>query len=430
MLLSYQMNLENVSKPVGTYKHYDVCRFCFSTQLVPVINLGYVPLAGGFLKSEKLFENENFYPLEISFCEKCYLVQSTNVIEKDALFKNYFYRSSAIKTLTTHFVDIAQEIMSLIQKKADTLVLEIGCNDGTFIKNILQTKTKALGVDPATNIVSPLIKKGMPIINDYFSEKLAKKIVKKYGKADAIFSSNTLAHIENMHDIFKGIKILLKKNGIMIFEVHYLGNLLKEIQYDMIYHEHQYYYSLMTLQKFFRQYNIEIFDVKPISIHAGSMRYYVKNSENKNLKISANVNDLFKKENQQKLDKAKIYLTYSNAINKTKKDLLKLLDSLKKNGKTIAGYGASGRGTIIMNYCGLDKNYLDYVIDDAPAKQNTYTPGTHLKIVSSEILQTNKRPDYVVLFAWSFWDEIKTRNKTYVDQGGKFIIPLPTVKII
>ena len=424
------MKVTHRYKSVGTFKHYDFCRFCFSSLLTPIINLGYVPLAGGFLKSAQSFEKEHFYPLEISFCNECFLVQSTNVVDKDILFKDYFYRSSAIKTLANHFISTAEEIVSLIEKKSEAMVVEIGCNDGTLIKQILQANIPALGVDPATNIVSPLIKAGMPMINDYFSENLAKKIIKKEGKTDVIFSSNTLAHIENMHDIFKGIKILLKKNGVVIFEVHYLGNLLHETQYDMIYHEHQYYYSLMTLQKFLGQYQLEIFDVKPLSIHAGSMRFYVKNKESKMHTISKNVYDLFAKEKRTKINKSETYLKFSEKIAKTKRDLLKIVKELKKDGKTIAGYGASGRGTIIMNYCGLDEKFLDYVIDDSPAKQGAYTPGNHLKIVNSNILSTKQRPDYVILFAWSFYSEIKMKNKDFLKRGGKFIVPLPQVEII
>jgi methylation protein EvaC len=420
------MKYERLSKHVGEYKHYNVCRFCFSKNLIPVINLGYLPLAGGFLTSTKQFETEKYYPLELAFCKNCYLLQSTNIIDKDTLFKNYFYRSSAITTLTDHFKETGDEIMSY----TSGLVAEIGCNDGTFIKHILDKKRKAVGVDPATNIVTPLIEKGMPIINDYFSEKISKEIIKKYGKADAIFSSNTLAHIENMHDIFKGIKLLLKQDGILLFEVHYLGNVLQEIQYDMIYHEHQYYYSLLTLQKFLQKYELEIFDVQKISIHAGSMRYYVKNKKDKTRKISNRVKQVLQQEKNGKFQNRETYLSFNKRIDKTKTDLLKLLKKIKCEGKTIAGYGASGRGTIIMNYCGLNEEYLDYVIDDAPAKQNNYTPGTHLKIVSSEILQTKKRPDYILLFAWSFFEEIKKRNKEYAEKGGKFIIPLPQVKII
>lgn len=423
------MNINQPYKPTGEYRHYTICRFCNSHQLYPVINLGYVPLAGGFLKSKKLFNHELFYPLEISFCKNCYLLQSVNVINKDTLFKDYFYHSSVSKTLTTHFESVADEMRSSFNKMTDPFVVEIGCNDATIIKSLRQKNIRALGVDPATNVVIPLIKKGIPIINDYFSTEIANKIAKEHGKADMIFSSNTLAHIEDMLDVVKGIKILLKPDGFLMFEVHYLGNLLYDMQYDMIYHEHQYYYSLLTLQKLFSQYEMEIFNVLPIKIHAGSMRYYVQHKKGAR-KVSKNVLGLVKKEKKLKLDKIETFRSLAKKIAKTKIDLIKSLNLIKKENKLIAGYGASGRGTIIMNYCSLDSNYLGYVIDDSTAKQGAYTPGTHLEIVSSDILKSKKRPDYVLLFAWSFLEELKQRNKKYLENGGKFIIPLPKVKIL
>jgi methylation protein EvaC len=421
------MKLSPLYKSIGEYKSYATCRFCFSELPSTVIDLGDVPLAGGFIKSKKLFTGEKFYPLELSFCENCFLLQSTNVIDKDILFKNYFYHSSAIKTLTDHFATTAAE---LINKKKNIFAVEIGCNDGTFIHALLQNKARALGIDPASNVVTPLIKKGVPIIDAYFTNNLAIKIVKKHGKVDLIFSSNVLAHIEDMHDIVKGIKTLLKPTGKLVFEVHYLGNVLKQMQYDMIYHEHQYYYSLMTLKKFFAMYDMEIYDVKPISIHAGSMRYYVQHEKTGKNSISKNVTKLFTEEKKLKFDKVETYLFYAKKIKKTKNDLLTLILKLKKENKTIAGYGASGRGTILMNYCGLNDQILDYVIDDAPAKQDAYTPGTHLKIVASDVLRSKNRPDFVILFAWSFFKEIATKNKNYLGKGGKFIVPLPKVEMI
>lgn len=414
---------------IGEYKHYNKCRICFSSNITPVLNLGNVPPAGGFLKTLKDIKLEKFYPLEISFCNNCFLLQSTNVIEANILFKNYFYNSSAIKTLTRHFADLGKEL-KLISNSKKPFIVEIGCNDGVLLKQLINAGIYSIGIDPASNIVIPLIKKGMPIINDYFSEALAKKILNKNGPADIITSSNSLAHIEDMHDILRGIKILLKRDGILIFEVHYLGKILQELQYDMIYHEHQYYYSLLALKKFLEQYNMEIFDLKSIKIHGGSMRYYVQNKKLGKHTVSKNVVELIKKEKRLGFDKVKTYINFEKKISKTKNNLLKLLKNLKSNNKTIVGYGASGRSTTIINYCGLDKNYLDYIIDDASSKQDTYTPGAHFKIKSSDVLNMKHRPDYVLLFAWSFFEEIKIRHKKYLKNFGKFIIPLPKVKMV
>lgn len=420
------------SKLVGNYKYFPNCRFCGSKDVQEVINLGYVPLAGGFFKkgtSKDVLNSEKFYPLTINFCQNCYLLQCNNSIAPDTLFKDYFYFSSSIKTLVDHFGNIVSNISQYIPKQKSTFVVEIGCNDGAFIRSLLKNGYTALGVDPAKNVTDPLIKKGLPIINNYFSEKLAKEIVKKHGNADAIYSFHTMAHIENMHDVFKGIKTLLKKDGYLAFEVHYLGDLIRETQYDMIYHEHQFYYSLLSLKKFFAMFDMEVFDVKHTPIRAGSMMYFVQNKTTGKRKISPNVRNLVKQEKAQKLDKIETYTSFANYISKTKANLLKTITSLKKQNKTIVGYGASGRGTIIMNYCDLDKNLLDYVVDDAPAKHGSYTPGTHQKIFPSSVLSKNTRPDYAVLFAWPFIEEVLLRNQEYVKDGGKFIVPLPKVKI-
>ena len=261
-------------------------------------------------------------------------------------------------------------------------------------------------------------------------EKIAKIIIEKYGKADAIVSFNTLAHIEDMHDIAKGIKILLKKDGFLAFGVHYLGNLIKETQYDIIYHEHQYYYSLLALKNFFSMYDMIIYDVKPINIHAGSMVYYVQNKKNGKRKISKAVTALIKKERELKLHKMETYIQLSKQIQKTKIDLITLLKKLKKENKIIAGYGASGRGTTIMSYCGLDERFLNYIVDDAPAKQGRFTPGNHFKIFSPSLLKTRSKPDYVLLFAWSLLNEIFKKNKAYLQNKGRFIIPLPKPRIL
>lgn len=431
------MELKKHNKPnyieIGPHRIYKSCRFCFSDNVKPVLNLGDMPLAGGFIKKgtrRSEFLKEKFYPLVIIFCNGCYLLQVNSVVDADVLFKNYFYFSSTISTLVKHFEKTVKEIEPYLSHKKKAFVAEIGCNDGAFIKALQNNGYKALGIDPATNVVRPLIKKGLPIINNYFTNKVANKIVEEHGHADAIYSFHSMAHIEDMHDVIRGVKTLLKEDGYLAFEVHYLGNLIQEKQYDMIYHEHQYYYSLLALQNFFAQYNMEIFDVKQIAIRGGSIMFFVQNKNGGTRSISQRLKDLVKLEKKQQLDNVKTYEAYAKDIKRTKIDLLKLLNKLKFQNKKIAGYGASGRGTIIMNYCGLNDLYMDYVIDDAPAKHGAFTPGTRLEIVPSNILATKDRPDYVVLFAWPFIEEVKKRNKDYLHSGGKIIVPLPNVKIV
>lgn len=418
------MKSASIYKAVGEYKHFELCRFCGSNNIQMVIDLGFMPLAGGFIKNIKQKNEEKVYPLQLTFCSDCFLLQANSSINPDTLFKYYFYFSSSMKTLVEHFENIASDLPKILPNPNDKFVVEIGANDGAFITALQKNGYKALGIDPAANIVKSAIRKGIPILNDYFTESLARRIVKKYGRADSIYSFHSMAHIENMHDVLRGIKKLLKKDGFLAMEVHYLGDLIREIQYDMIYHEHQFYYSLLSLSNFFKQYDMEIFDVKYFNVRGGSIMFFVQNKGG-GRRVDKSVKDLLKQEKKQKLDMANTYIGFSKKISRRKKQLILLLNKLKKDNNKVVGYGASGRGTIIANYSGLT-NYLDYIVDDAKAKQGSLLPGTHHEIFpSNKMIQDNV--DFAVLFAWPFLKEVKARNKNF---RGKFIIPLPNVKIV
>ncbi len=408
------------------YKVYKKCRFCGSKNVREVIDLGKVPLAGGFLKNKNDFKSEKKYPLVLAFCKDCYLLQNTISINPEVLFKKYFYFSSSIKTLVDHFNANANEFSKFLPKKS--FVVEIGSNDGSFLKAIEKNGARILGVDPAKNVSEKAIKSGVPMINNFFSEKIAEKIVEKYGYADLIFSSNTLAHIRDMHTVFSGISLLLNENGKLVFEVHYLPDLIEKLQYDMIYHEHEYYYSILALENFLIKFGLIIYDAKKIPIHGGSIQIYA--SKNIKIKRTDNLLKLISIEKKQEIDNVKTYIKFNKSINDQKKELQKITNGFKKNKKTLMGYGASGRGTIMSNFCELSVSKMSYVIDDAPAKIGNFLPGTHQKIISSEILGTNKRPDFVILFAWAFSEEIILKNKKYLELGGKFIVPLPFPRII
>lgn len=417
-------------KQIGKFIHRTNCRFCESKNLVKILDFGNVPLAGGFLKEED-FSNEKFYPLELNFCKDCYLIQVSNVVPAEVLFKNYFYFSSAIKTLVDHLADFANETNGRFLKgrKAPS-VFEIGCNDGVMLKPFAKLGVKAVGIDPATNVVNSIDAKDITVINDYFCEDVSKKILVQHGRFDAIVSSYSFAHIDDMISVIKGVKTLLKDDGVFIFEVYYLGTLIEEMQYDMIYHEHMSYYSLKSLEKFLGKYDMEIFDVKfTPGVRSGAVRFYAHNTGNKE-PVSNTVKDMMHTEHLRGYDKVETFLGYANKVNKTRVQLMELLNRLKKEKKTIIGYGASGRGTTIMNYCGIDMKFLDYVVDDAPAKHGFFTPGTHVPIKPWDFTKEGKFPEYSLLFAWSFVNEVKKRRADYLKQGGKFIVPLPEVSIV
>lgn len=394
------------------------------------MDFGKVALAGGFLVPEQ-FESQPKFKMRLVFCEDCYLLQIQDRVPPELLFKDYFYFSSAITTLKNHFREYAKEVTARFLTPSTATVVEIGCNDGVLVNPLAEQGIKnVIGVDPATNVVKTVGNPKVNIVNDFFNEKTADDILSRFGPADLIVANNVYAHVDDMHGLTRGIEKLLGPDGVFVFEVHYIRNLLEEFQYDMIYHEHLFYYSLLALDNFFKTFQLEVFDVKPIQIHAGSMRYYVRRTGHlKKEKISDAVLDLRKNELTSKYDKVETYLDYANACNETRIALMDLLNKLKSNKKKIFGYGASGRANTIIQYCGITNTTLDCIIDDAPAKHGFYTPGSHILIQSRErILKDN--PDYVLIFAWSFIKEVIGKNLTYLENGGKFIVPLPEVRIV
>ena len=414
-------------------QHELECAFCNAPSLIKIMDFGSVALAGGFLKPEG-FENEKYYPLRLFYCEQCYGLQVVDKVDSAVLFEDYFYFSSSINTLRNHFKQYADEVTSQFLKAPlrDAKILEFGCNDGVLLRPLADLGIgTVIGVDPAENIISTINDPRIKIINDFFTLTTAKDIVSRFGKVNMVLANNVYAHIGDIQDATWAIHEVLDDEGVFIFEVHYLGKMMNELQYDMIYHEHLYYYSMLSLTKHFEHYGMQIFDVKPVSTHAGSMRYYVCKAGSLYTKnITKAVETLANEEAEFQYNLKETFLSFSTQVDATKIELMTLIDGLKASGKSIVGYGASGRANTLMQYCGLGSDHLDYIVDDAPAKQGFYTPSSHLLIRPSSVLESKNPPDYVLLFAWSFLEEIKLRSVNYLQNGGKFIIPLPKVRII
>jgi methylation protein EvaC len=406
------------------------CTFCGERTMREVIDFGEVALAGAFLKPAD-FPTEKKYPLRVCFCTQCYAVQVEKKIDPAVLFTNYFYFSSAIGTLRQHFSEYAKEVVGrFLPEPSAATVVEIGCNDGVLMKPIADMGVGTpIGVDPATNVVETINDSRIRIVNDFFGVTTAKRISRQYGKADLILSNNAFAHIEDINGVTSGVASLLKDNGVFIFEVHYLGKILEELQYDMIYHEHLFYYSLIALENHMARHGLVIFDLKPIPIHGGSIRYYACKKGSAYAKnISEHVLRLRAKELEAGYDTYERYRRFADAVADRRRQLMTLVDSLRARGKSIAGYGASGRANTMIQYCGIDGTHLAYVIDDAPAKQGYFTPGSHLEIKSREML-AKEPPDYVLVFAWSFYSEIAAKCEDYLRRGGRMIVPLPEVTV-
>jgi methylation protein EvaC len=399
--------------------------------MTKIMDFGEVALAGGFLRSNQ-FAEEKYYPLRLFFCNDCCAVQVTDKVSAEVLFKDYFYFSSSIQTLRDHFIEYAREVTTRFLVPESAKVIEFGCNDGVLLRPLADQKIKTvIGIDPATNIISTINDPRITIVNDFFTEEVAQHIVTAYGRVDMVVANNVYAHIPDIQGVTRAIRDVLNDDGVFIFEVHYLGKVINEFQYDMIYHEHLYYYSLLSATKHFERYGMMVFDIKSVPIHAGSMRFYVckKGSKHGN-SVSAEVVKLLKDELEYGFHRSDTFLRFASDISKRKSTLLTLLEKLKEEGNTIAGYGASGRANTLIQYCGIGRRHLDYIIDDAPAKAGFFTPGSHFEIHLSSILDQPNPPDYLLIFAWSFLDEIQKRNRKFLDGGGRMIVPLPEVRIL
>jgi SAM-dependent methyltransferase len=395
------------------------------------VDLGEVALAGGFIKPEQ-FASEPRFPLRVFFCNDCCAVQVTDIVDAGAMFGNYFYFSSATRTLRDHFIDYASEVVArFLPDPAAATVVEIGCNDGVLLKPLADQGVRTLvGVDPAKNIVATVSDPRITVINGFFNKEVAAGIAARHGRADLIVANNVYAHIPDIRRVTEGIRDLLKDDGVFIFEVHYLGKITQGMQYDMIYHEHLYYYSLIALINHFRRCGMTVFDVKPVQIHAGSMRYFVCRESSRHARaVSPRVAALKNDELANGFDRAETFIRFGNDIAQRRERLMDLLARLKADGRSIAGYGASGRANTIIQYCGISSRHLDYIIDDAPAKWGYYTPGSHFLIRSNEVLKSAP-PDYLLIFAWGYFSEIAERCRDYLEGGGRMIVPLPDVRLI
>lgn len=406
------------------------CAFCGQSDLTEIIDFGDVALAGAFLKRSD-FTTENKFPLRVCFCPHCYAVQVTEKVDPEILFANYFYFSSAIRTLREHFTDYATEVVArFLDAPQLSSVVEIGCNDGVLLRPLAdQGVGTVIGVDPATNILKAIDDQRVTIVDDFFDGRVADQILQRFGKTDLVVANNVYAHVADINGITAAIYKILKDDGVFVFEVHYLGRIVQDLQYDMIYHEHLYYYSLLALDNHLARHDLMVFDVKPIPIHGGSMRYYVCKRGSRYSRIVSNRVELLRKDELALgYNKAETYRRFASDCAVRRDRLMSLLTRLRAKGRSIAGYGASGRANTIIQYCGIGAEHLEYMIDDAPAKHGFYTPGSHLLIRNNEILRSDP-PDYLLIFAWSFFNEIAAKCSDYLAHGGRMMVPLPDVRV-
>ena len=401
------------------------CRACGHKDLSPVLDLGVTPLANSLLKEEQLDQPEFMAPLEVLYCQQCCLLQISCTIAPEKLFRNYAYFSSFSETMLEHAKKLCLRLIAERQLNTDSLVVEIASNDGYLLKNYNNFNIPTLGIEPALNIAQTARSQGINTISEFFDQDLAKKIVAKQGQADIVHAHNVLAHIPNINDILQGLGILLKETGFGIIEVPYAVQMIDRVEFDTIYHEHVFYFSVTALNNLLIRNSLVLADIEQIEIHGGSLRLFVAKSGNS----SNAVKSMLKEEQMRGFDTFDGYKPFTQRVKTLKSELIGLLRELKKSGKKVAAYGAAAKGSTLLNYCGLAEDVFDFVVDRNPAKQGLFLPGVKLPIYDPSQL-IKQKPDYVLLLTWNFAEEILRQQAEYLQTGGQFIIPIPQPKIL
>ncbi len=396
------------------------CRICGSGELVPFMDFGRQPLANALLASDTLAQPEPTYPLRVVWCSHCNLVQLGDVVDPRLMFTNYVYHSSGMPA-PKHFRDYAHSLVRAFIRSPQDLVVEIGSNDGHFLAEVKITGTRVIGVDPAENLARLAQERGVPTVADFFSAGVARAMVAAHGPANVIVGNNVVAHINDYRDLLEGITALLTPDGVFVLEAPYLVDMFENLTYDTIYHEHLSYLAVRPLQVLFSQFGLEIFDVQLYPVQGMSCRVFVDRRGAR--PVSARVHACVNRELALGLAQAAPYHQLAERVAASRDQVVTLLTRLKREGKTVAAYGAPAKGNTLLNYCRLGPGMLEYAHEDLPAKVGRYTPGMHIRIVDRHYTQAHL-PDYFLLLAWNYLEPILAKEENFRRRGGRFIIPI------
>lgn len=388
--------------------------------------MGSTPLANALLTAEQLDAPEDSYPLNLVFCPACTLVQISETVSPEKLFREYFYLSSFSETMLRHAEQIAARLTTARALDGESLVVEIASNDGYLLQFYQRAGIPVLGIEPATNVARVAEQNGVSTLVDFFSAELAARLHDEGVRADVIHANNVLAHVPDLHGVVSGIARLLKDTGVAVIEVPYVRRMIDDREFDTIYHEHLCYFSLTSLDRLFRRCGLIIQDVERLEIHGGTLRIYAGKDD---AAAAPAVEHLLREESEWGVSNREFYLGFGASVEALRAELLGLLRKIKGANQRIAAYGASAKGSTLLNYFGIGRETLDFVVDRSAVKQGHYTPGTHLLIHSPERL-LEALPEYTLLLTWNFADEILAQQSEYRKRGGRFIIPIPEVKIV
>ncbi len=411
------------------YRTRDDCRVCGGSDLIKIWSFGLTPLANSYVRPDQANVTEPLVPLQVYRCHTCQLVQLRDVVDPAILFSNYTYVSSTSPTFVKHFEEYASRLTKRFALNSNSLVIDIGSNDGILLKPLLRQGVKVLGVEPAANIAAWAAQDGIETVTDFFSSAVAAKIKQNIGAADVITANNVFAHTDDINSFVAAVKHLLAKDGVYVFEVQYLGDLIAKNLFDIVYHEHLCYYHLHPLVSLFSHHDMDVFDVERPAVHGGSIRVYVQHTGGPHYH-NDRVDELLAAEKRQGLTSPKAFVDFAARIAHNQDKLRQTLLQIKSTGARIVGYGAPAKATTLLHVFELDSSILDYIVDDdRKIKQGLLMPGTHIPIVPPARLYIDK-PEYCLILAWNFAEPIMANHKRFTEQGGKFIIPVPEPKIV
>lgn len=402
------------------------CILCHGDRIECFLDLGVTPLANKFITEEGLASPEPEFPLRVSFCHDCQHVQLPDRVPPSAMFEDYLYISSASDTLTAHLQDLSDIVTDRLHLSADDLAIDVGCNDGTLLSGFQRHGVRTLGVDPAKNLDHFGADIGIERYVGFFGSASAEEIVEKYGHASVVTATNTFPHIPELQDFVQGLRTVLTRDGAFVLEAHYLTDILDQVAFDTVYHEHVSYWALGPMIRLFDENEMEVVDVERIPLHHGQLRVFVKRRGEG--QVQPSVAALLAQERELRLDKFETFQEFAERVDTIKRDLTQAVADLKAAGKSVVGYGAPAKGNTLLCFLGIGPDQLDYIADRSPLKQGLFTPGMHIPVVAPERLLADQ-PDYVLILAWNFVDEITEQLASYREAGGQFILPVPEVQI-
>lgn len=393
------------------------------------VDLGMSPLSNAFLSGDQLHGPETFFPLHACVREDNYLVQLNYFASPQEIFTDYVYFSSYSDSWLQHVSNYTELMIERFGFNRESHVVELASNDGYLLQFFKQRNIPCLGVEPAANVATVAIEKGIPTLVKFFGVTTATEMVAQDQQADLLIGNNVLAHVPDLDDFVAGMKILLKIDGILTMEFPHILQLIQNNQFDTIYHEHFSYFSLLSVERIFANHGLTIFDVEELPTHGGSLRIYARHVEAQQIAIEPRVAQLQQKERTAQLDQMQTYCRFGERVKATKRNLLRFMIAAKEEGKSIVGYGAPAKGNTLLNYCGIRTDLLDYTVDRSPHKQGLFLPGTHIPVYAPEKISQTK-PDYVLILPWNLKDEIIAQMAHIREWGGRFVVPIPEVKVL